>query len=112
MNWVERDNILAKSREENNGADLVEKELDKRISSIVSVAVTALALLFSIMRRISGNGQHYGYNVILMCPMLIQMIVRFWYTRKRFYAVLTAFVGLFAVWFTVLFVLQTFGHDV
>jgi hypothetical protein len=66
---MNKDEILAKSREENKNQDIFEKEVLRDAGGIEAIAAAVLATIFFIIQIFVGEGMNYGlYAVVFSIP--------------------------------------------
>lgn len=64
-----REEILAKSRNENKDQDIFEKEVSIKAGNIAACAAAILATLFFVIQILVGGGMNYGlYAIIFSIP--------------------------------------------
>lgn len=66
---MNKDDILAKSRQENKEKDLYEKEVQTRAGNIGAIAAMILATIFFVIQMVLGEGLNFGlYAVMFSVP--------------------------------------------
>lgn len=71
-----REEILAKSRDENKDKDLFEREVQVRAGNIGACVATLLATLFFVVQILVGAGMNYGLYAILFSVPATRYIVK------------------------------------
>lgn len=67
---MDKEEILARSREENGNQDLYEKEVIIQGNRYACLAASILATLFFVIQIFTGGGSNYGlYAVVFAMPM-------------------------------------------
>lgn len=80
---MKKEEILAKSRAENNNQDLYEKELQKQASTTVSIVLISLATLFFVLQIFAGGGINYGLYALTVSVYIPTYWVRYIKVRKN-----------------------------
>ena len=80
---MNREEILAKSRAENQNRDIYEKEVLKRGQAAASVVLVSFSTLFFILQILAGGGINYGLYVMVFSAQTAVFWVRYRYFRRR-----------------------------
>lgn len=94
---MDREEILAKSRKENEGIDEFEKEVLREGRSAGAAAAAVVAFLLFIVQICLDKGQNYGLYAVLVTMFSAQFIVKAVKLKRRHEIVLAVFYTLFAL---------------
>ena len=64
---MEKEEILARSREENGGKDFYGQEVEKQGNGAAGIAMAALATAFFLIPLAAGGGMNWGLYAIVFC---------------------------------------------
>lgn len=82
---MQKEDILAKSRNENKDKDLFEKEVEVNAASIGSLVAAALATIFFTVQILVGKGMNYGlYAIVFAMPAASNIIKAIRMKRRRY----------------------------
>lgn len=73
---MDKDTILAKSREDHKNQDLYKAEVEIRAGTTGMIAATALATVFFVVQFFAGKGANLGLYAILFSVGAAQFIVK------------------------------------
>ncbi len=94
---MNREEILEKSRKENEGIDEFEKEVLKEGRSAGAVAAAVVAFLLFIVQICLDKGQNYGLYAVLVSMAAAQFVVKAVKLKRKHEIALAAFYTLFAL---------------
>jgi len=94
---MDREEILAKSRKENEGIDEFEKEVLKEGRSAGAAAAAVAAFLLFIVQICLDKGQNYGLYAVLVTMVSAQFIVKAVKLKRKHEIALAVFYTLFAL---------------
>lgn len=80
---MEKEEILAKSRAENNHRDIYEKEILKQAASVAAVVLLSLATLFFVVQIFTGGGINYGLYALVFTVNMSSYWVKYGKLRKK-----------------------------
>lgn len=87
---MNKEDILEKSRQENQNNDPFEKEVLRQAAADCNITVVILSTLFFIIHILSGHGMNYGLYAVLMSGWAATYWTRFVRMRKRHEGALAA----------------------
>ncbi|MGN0469127.1 MAG: DUF6442 family protein [Acutalibacteraceae bacterium] len=100
---MNKEEILEKSRKENNNQDIYEQEIIIQGNRYACIAAAVLATIFFVIQILTGAGMNYGlYAVVFSMPM-----AGFWMKYKKLHKKHELFV---AVCYTIAVVLFSAAH--
>ena len=106
---MDKNEILAKSREENKGVDLAQTALMSRDNSVNTVLMMCFAFIFCFVQSVSGGGFNFGFFALGLLPSSIYAITRAQHKKTK-WNIFCAIVQLPLVLFMSFgFVCQSFG---
>ncbi len=80
---MNKEEILAKSREENKNQDIYEKEVLKEGGNAGAVAAGVLATIFFIVQIFTGGGMNYGLYAVVFSIPAAGFVVKYKNLRKK-----------------------------
>lgn len=80
---MNKEEILAKSREEHKNKDIYEEELIKQGSTIVNSVMVILATVFFVIQVLTGGGINYGLYAIVFCYSMVLSWMKWTKRRQR-----------------------------
>lgn len=93
---MNKEDILARSREENKSKDIYEQEIIRQAQSLASIVMMILATIFFIIQICTGGGLNYGLYALTFCPQTVIFWVKWIKLKQRHELILslayTAFV--------------------
>lgn len=79
---MNREEVLARSRKENNNRDMVEQEALRRGNLVANFVTTVLATVFFIVQIFTGGGMNYGIYAIVFSGFMSTFWVK-WFRLRR-----------------------------
>lgn len=98
-----KEEILEKSRLENNNADLVEKEVLLKCNKYAGITAAILATIFLFVQIFVGGGINYGLYAIVVSIVMTNFWIKYISLRKTHEFLL-------AIGYTVVVVLLSIAH--
>lgn len=80
---MKKEEILAKSREENRKNDPYREEIQKRSSSASGLVVIFLSTILFIIQSLLGRGFNFGLYALIFAYSTADFLVRYYYLRRR-----------------------------
>lgn len=80
---MDKEDILARSREENKSKDIYEQEVIKQGQSIASITTAILATIFFVIQIFTGGGINYGLYALVFCPEMAIFWVKWMKLGRR-----------------------------
>ena len=80
---MNRDEILAKSREENKAQDLYEMEMDIKAGHLCALVALALATIFFVTQSVVGGGFNFGLFALVLSYGAVRCIFRAVTLRRK-----------------------------
>jgi len=78
-----KEEILAKSRNENKNMDLYEKEIQTKAGNIAACVAAVLATIFFVVQILMGEGQNYGFYAVVFSVPATGYIVKSVQMRRK-----------------------------
>lgn len=80
---MNKEEILARSREENKSKDIYEQEIIRRGQSIAIIVTMILATIFLVVQILTGGGINYGLYALAFCPEMVIFWLKWVKLRRR-----------------------------
>lgn len=80
---MKKEEILAKSREENRKNDPYQAEIQRRSSSFSGVVVVFLSTILFVIQLVMDRGFNFGLYAVAFAYGATDFLVRYFYLRRR-----------------------------
>lgn len=80
---MNKEEILARSREENKSKDIYEQEIIRHGQSIAIIVTMILATIFLVAQILTGGGINYGLYALAFCPEMVIFWLKWVKLRRR-----------------------------
>ncbi|MGO3780187.1 MAG: DUF6442 family protein [Enterococcus viikkiensis] len=80
---MKKEEILAKSREENQKNDPYQAEIQRRSSSFSGVVVVFLSTILFVVQRVMDNGFNFGLYAVAFAYGATDFLVKYHYLKRR-----------------------------
>ena len=100
---MDKDEILARSREENKNRDFVEMEAEHKGNAVAFTTGILLCSLVSVLHAIFRDSVEYGVWTVMFGMMATIMLTKFVKLKKRHELALGLFYGALSVFFFLLY---------
>lgn len=80
---MNREEILAKSRAENQNRDIVAQEILKQASTSAVVVMMALAVIFFLAQILVGGGTNWGIWALVFSVNMTTYWVKYWKLHRK-----------------------------
>ncbi|SES62441.1 hypothetical protein SAMN04487821_10112 [Enterococcus malodoratus] len=80
---MKKEEILAKSREENRKNDPYQAEIQQRSSSFSGVVVVLLSTILFVIQLVMDKGFNFGLYAVAFAYGTTDFLVRYFYMRRR-----------------------------
>ena len=103
---MNKEEILEKSRKENNGQDIYEQQVIQKGGSIGTIVAMILATVFFVTQIVLGEGQNYGLYAIIGSILATGFIVKAVYLKRKHEIAVAAIYTLLTIACTVAHIMQ------
>lgn len=99
---MKKEEILAKSKEENRRRDPFKMEIQSKAERLSGLGALALATILFVIESISGNGFNYALYAVTCSFGTISWIVKAIYLKEKKYIILSVIFLIVTLAFTVI----------
>ncbi|WP_271554281.1 DUF6442 family protein [Enterococcus mundtii] len=86
---MNKEDILSKSRKENNNKDLFKLDVEKKSGQVSSTVLVILATILFISQSMIGGGFNFALYAVIVSYGAVDFFVKYWYIKKVRYIILS-----------------------